>query len=130
MAKTKRVLYDGIVFDSVYEKEHYFYFKHHPDFEYLDRQVEFELIPPIKWFDIAKGKKRSRSNMVYTCDFIVKHKDYDKPIVVEIKGYSRPSYKLRMKLFINKYGDEYHFLELGHIKETRKIFGQLKDVDI
>ena len=125
----KKVLLDGIWFDSKLEANHYFYLKHHPKITILELQKTFELLEGFKWFDIEKNKWRKYRDIHYTPDFIIKHEDYDKPIAWESKGFARKDYNLRKKLFLYKYGDEYHFLQVHSKKQATEIFGQLKEVD-
>lgn len=115
------------MWDSKLELNHYFYLNAHPKIEILDRQVTFELLQGFKWFDIEKGKMRTYRDIHYTPDFIIKHSDYDKPIVWESKGYARKDYNIRKKLFLNKYRDEYYFVQVHSMKQARELFGELVD---
>jgi len=101
---------------------HYIYLKEHPDIEIVDRQKTFLLLEGFRWFDIESGKWRRARNMVYTPDFIIRHKDYDKLIAFESKGFARKDYKIRSKLFRYNYGDEYYFVEVHSLKQCKSLF--------
>lgn len=128
MAK-KKVQHDGIWFDSKLEANHYFYFQQHPKIEIVEMQKRFLLLKGFDYFDIQKDKTRKARDMIYTCDFIIKHKDYDKPIAYEPHGYARKDYNNRIKLFRAKY-PEYYFVESSSMKKTRELFGELKEVKV
>lgn len=128
MPKKNRVLFDDIWFDSPQELNDYFYIKQHEKLKLIERQKKFHLLDGFKWFDIEKGKYRKTRDMVYTTDFIVTHEDYDKPIAWERKGYARKDYMQRKKLFLNKFKDEYYFLEIRSNRQRDELFGHLGDI--
>lgn len=122
MSKT---LVDNILFDSKIEASAYLLFKEAKlDFSL---QPEFLLFEPFEYTDLG-NKKRKYSKMIYTGDFLVKSDKYDKPIVVEIKGFQRSDYMLRKKLFIMKYNKDYYFIQLNNIKEIIEFTSKLKEI--
>ena len=122
----KKQYADGIPFDSKYEKEHYLLFKE-MGIPITGMQVTFELKPKIKYkgFDY-RGKivPRTFRGMVYTPDFII-DMGLDKPVVVEVKGHARKDYMMRKKLFIDKYKDDYYFIELKKVRDSEKKLRQI-----
>lgn len=125
MGRVKKVEFDGLIFDSKLEANHYFYFTQHPKIEVVERQKKFLLLDGFKWFDIEKNKWRTARPMVYTTDFILKHEDYDKLIAFESKGFARKDYRIRAKLFKLKY-PEYYFVEVHSMKQVKEMWGELK----
>ena len=119
---------DNIEFASETEAIYYKLFKKMKGVKILDIQKTFVLAPPFKYYGFNKKyeiTKKSFPNMEYTPDFIIEIKGIDKPIAVEIKGHARPIYKMRKKIFIREYSDEYYFIELKreHLKEFEDKFG-------
>ena len=111
--------HDGYVFDSKLEINHYEVLKKNSDIiEIIEMQRTFLLLEfPSSYFDFPKRKKRKLRDMVYTNDFIIKVKGYDKPVAMESKGFPRKDYNIRKKLFINAYGGEYYFYECRSVKQ-------------
>lgn len=95
----KKVMLDGILFDSGFEAEVYQEMK-------LDPCV-IGLTRPKKGFFqcYVKGKKVCS----YTPDFIYKDKETGEDVVLETKGFWRPEARLRYKLADALFGDEYSF---------------------
>ena len=70
----------------------------------------------LKWF---KAGLSTFKNMVYTADFIIRKTDGTE-VLLEVKSkwsWSKPDYRLRMKLFLSKYKDNINFAELINIKK-------------
>lgn len=127
MGRKRVVEHNGELFDSKLELNHFFYFEQHPKITVIERQKRFLLLEGFKYYDIEKAKERKARHIVYTCDFIIKHEDYDKLIAWESKGYARKDYRLRAKLFRKKF-PEYYFIEVHSMKQAQEIFGRLKEV--
>ena len=125
--------HDGHVFDSKLEINHYNVLKQHSDIiEIVDMQRTFLLLEfPQTYYDFPLKKKRKLRNMVYTNDFILKVKGYDKLVAMESKGFPRKDYNIRKKLFINAHGKEYYFYECRSVKQLEEdieaIRGLIKD---
>ena len=84
-------------------------------------QKKFVLLEfPDHYLDFPKRKKRKLRDMVYTNDFILEVKGYDKLIAMESKGFPRKDYNIRKKLFINKYSNEYYFYECRSVKQLEE----------
>ena len=121
MAK-RQVTLDDIIFDSGLELNHYTFFKEDPDITIIDIHKTFELFEGFEYYNICKNKKAKYRNMVYTPDFIISIAGRDKLIAVESKGYPRPDYMIRKKLFIMLYQDKYDFIQLNNLKDCENIF--------
>jgi hypothetical protein len=122
----KKTIIDGIQFDSKLEAEHYQYLKTIPNIKILKLQPEFVLYKPFEYFNIETNKTAKFSKMIYTGDFLIELPDYDKPLVLESKGFQRSDYMLRKKLFIMLYHDKYNFLQSNSMKECKKFFDKYK----
>jgi predicted nuclease of restriction endonuclease-like RecB superfamily len=118
----KKVVIDGIQFDSKMEAGHYTYFKGHPNIQILDIHPELKLFEPFEYRSLEKNQNIKMRGIVYTPDFIISLKGNDKPIVVEVKGFQTDEYMLRKKLFLIKYKDVYDFIQLNSEKECAGIF--------
>ena len=114
--------HDGHVFDSKLEINHYDTLRKHNDIiEIIEMQKTFLLLEfPIHYEDFPNKKKRKLRNMVYTPDFIIKVKGYDKTIAMESKGFPRKDYNIRKKLFIREHGDEYYHYECRSVKQLEE----------
>ena len=106
--KAKKVEYNGIKFDSKFELECWIYLEElakEDKISNLQRQVKFEIIP-------ANSVYRAL-NYVADFTFFVK----DKYIVADAKGLVLPEFKIKQKIFFDKYGNQIY------------IFKKLSDVD-
>lgn len=125
--RIKKPIVDGRKFDSGLEADHYKILKEHPDIEIIDLQKTFLLQESTKYIGFPKKNKRSFDTITYTPDFIIKAKGFDKPIAMESKGYARPVYQMRKKLFVNKYQDEYYFYECRSVKQLKEDLERVSD---
>lgn len=69
----------------------------------LKRQVTFELIPSI---NTQQGVLRKIS---YIADFV--YQEGNRWFALDTKGFETDSYKIKKRLFILKYGNDYTFIE-------------------
>ena len=102
--KNKKVIYDGIKFDSIKEKSYYIKYKlmeQAGEIHNLERQVEFELIETFKLNDRTYRKTK------YIADFTYYDKD-NKLHVIDVKSKVTKTkvYQLKKKLMVYKYGIE------------------------
>lgn len=102
--KNKKVIYDGIKFDSIKEKAHYIKYKlmeQSGEIHNLKRQVEFELIETFKLNDRTYRKTK------YIADFTYYDK-HNKLHVIDVKSKATKTrvYELKKKLMAYKYGIE------------------------
>lgn len=111
----RRVVYNGIEFDSVKEKDRYIVLKKAEDaglISELQRQVAYELIPKVTENVIKRLKTKDKvierfvqSSIVYICDF-----QYEKngvTVVEDIKISPKvitDHYRLKEKIFRWKFG--------------------------
>lgn len=99
----KKVMYDGIKFDSAKERNYYLKFKMMQDAGII-KDLELQ-----KRFILQKGytiNGKKRREISYYADFCYVTTKDDKLHVIDIKGYRTDVYKLKKKLFENKYGIE------------------------
>ena len=100
--KNKKIIYDGITFDSIKEKNRYIELKILEKaglIKELELQKVFELQPSFK-----KNDKTYRK-ITYKADFYYFDNEKGKYIVEDIKGFKTEVYKLKKKLFEYIYKD-------------------------
>lgn len=101
--KNKKVVRDGIRFDSAKEGNYYLKLQLMQE-SGLIRDLELQ-----KKFVLQKGFKlngKTRREISYISDFYYFDIKQDKWVVVDIKGFKTDVYKLKKKLFEYKYGIE------------------------
>lgn len=105
----KKTVVDGIEFDSIREADRYC------ELKLLEKAKEIrnlELQPRFLLQDKFKDKMGTTHRKIeYVADFIYIDKD-DKKIVEDVKGMMTDVYKLKKKLFLNLYDEEYDFREI------------------
>ena len=100
--KNKKVIYDGITFDSQKERNHYIGLKmleRAGEIKDLELQKVFELQPSFK-----KNNKTYRK-ITYKADFCYFNIKEGKYIVEDVKGFKTEVYKLKKKMFEYVYKD-------------------------
>ncbi|NMS90590.1 DUF1064 domain-containing protein [Clostridioides difficile] len=98
----KKIIIDGIKFDSKDESEYYLYLKEkkeNGEIKDFGLQQKFELQPKFK-----KDGKNYRA-ITYTVDFAI-YKWDGEVVYIDVKGYSTQQGELRKKLFDYKYQDK------------------------
>lgn len=127
---SKKIVIDGISFDSKDEGKYYEYLKMlktQGKILNFELQPKYTLIPGFKYF----GK--TRRAMTYTPDFRIYHLDGSEELI-DVKGFSTQQGELRRKLFEYKYpdlkltwiarslkyGNEYGWIEYEELKKCRK----------
>lgn len=101
--KNKKVVCDGIKFDSAKERNYYLKFKIMEEAGII-KDLELQ-----KRFILQKGytiNGKKRREISYKADFCYVTTEDDKLHVVDIKGFKTDVYKLKKKLFELKYGIE------------------------
>lgn len=101
--KNKKVIYNGIKFDSIKEKNRYIqllYLEKAGLIKDLKLQYEFELQPA---FTLNKKKIRKIS---YIADFYYYDNNLNDYVVEDVKGIRTDVYKLKKKMFEYKYQKE------------------------
>ena len=128
--KKEKPICDGIKFDSKAEMRCYQTLKEYEEVQIVRFQPQFLLLESFEYYDLIKDKKRKYSKMRYTSDFEIKIKGIDRNIIVEYKGMIRPDYSMRKKMWYNLFGNDYYFLEIRGIKNTKEQIDELlKRVD-
>lgn len=98
----KKVIVDGITFDSKKESKRYLELKQmqeNGEIHDLQLQVPFELIPSFEI--VIDGKKRKRRKMQYIADFV--YYIGNVRIVEDVKGRKTDVYMIKKKLFEYKF---------------------------
>lgn len=105
----KKTVVDGIEFDSIREAERY------RELKLLERGKEIRnlvLQPRFLLQEKFKDKQgKTHRKIEYVADFLYIDKD-DKAIVEDVKGMITAVYKLKKKMFLYKYDDQYEFREI------------------
>ena len=97
----RKTIIDGITFDSKAEANYYTQLKllqRAGEIVELELQPKFEIIPS---FVDPAGKKVRATH--YIADFRVKYKD-GREEVIDVKGHKTDVYRLKKKLFEQRYG--------------------------
>lgn len=116
--KAKKTVVDGMTFDSKKESKEWAtlcMLQKAGQIDELYRQVAFPLIPTIKYGDeTVRGCK-------YFADFYYHDKDLGW-VAQDTKGYQTPDYKIKKKLFLQKYvyTGQLIFIESGKDKKIYK----------
>lgn len=107
--RAKKTIIDGIKFDSKREADRYC------ELKLLEKANEIrslELQPRFLLQDKFKDRNgKTHRKIEYVADFMYINKD-DKKIVEDVKGMMTDVYKLKKKLFLNLYDEEYDFREI------------------
>lgn len=102
----QKTMVDGIEFDSRREARRWRELKwleKAGEIRNLDRQVAYELIPPIRSEETGKVIQRGVS---YIADFVYQTVPEGKWIVEDTKGYRTEAYKIKKKLMLWRHGIE------------------------
>ena len=100
---SKKVIIDGIKFDSKKEGEYYLKLKMLEKanvIKNLELQKEYELQPGFKL------NNKARRKITYKADFSYITTEDDKLHVVDVKGYRTDVYMIKKKMFEYRYGIE------------------------
>jgi predicted nuclease of restriction endonuclease-like RecB superfamily len=74
---------------------------------------------------VLKRKLEGIRAVKYTPDFLVRYGK--ETIVLEVKGYPSKDYPLRKKMFLQKYGNDYMFIEIHSQKECLQVLAELNN---
>jgi hypothetical protein len=111
---SKKIIIDGITFDSKKEAKRY------EELKLLEKARKIDSFELQKSFLLQEGFVEKKPNSIgskfirpitYICDFFYYDKDKGWFVVEDVKGIKTEAYKLKKKLFLNKYGDSFEFLE-------------------
>lgn len=103
----KKIKVDGHLFDSKKEAERYYELKlmeHAGVIRHLELQPRFELQPPFECDGIKHRK------IEYVGDFA--YQENGRKVVEDVKGMETDVYKLKKKLFLYQYGEQWDFREI------------------
>lgn len=106
--KAKKVVVDGITFDSKKEAGRY------QELKLLERAGVIKglvLQPRFLLQDKFKYKGKTERKIEYIADFKYLDTKTGKIVVEDVKGYPTETYKLKRKLFLKQYGDKFEFIE-------------------
>jgi hypothetical protein len=114
---SKKVVVDGIVFDSIRESKHYKKLKEQEQagkIKDLRLQVKYELIPKqveVKERYSKKTGKRIKDEVktlelpvYYIADFVYTNVETSEVVVVDTKGFRTPDYIIKRKLMLYIHG--------------------------
>ena len=100
--KNKKIITDGIVFDSKKESERYI------ELKLLERAGEIKDLELQKVFELQPGFKKNGNTYIritYVADFYYYDIRNNKYVVEDVKGIRTEVYKIKKKLFEYKYMD-------------------------
>lgn len=107
--RAKKAVVDGIKFDSKREADRYC------ELKLLEKAKEIrdlELQPRFLLQDKFKDKTgKTYRKIEYVADFMYVDKN-DKKIVEDVKGVMTDVYKIKKKIFLKKYDEQYDFREI------------------
>lgn len=113
--RNKKVILDGIEFDSRKEAQRWFELRmleRAGEIKHLCRQVPFELIPSqVETFErygkkgqrLKDGTRTLEKGCYYVADFVYNEKD-GKMVVEDTKGFKTKAYVIKRKLMLERYG--------------------------
>lgn len=107
--KAKKVIVDGITFDSKKEARRY------QELKLLERAgviKDLVLQPSFLLQDKFEYKDKTEHKIKYIADFKYLDTKTGKVVVEDVKGYKTDVYKIKRKLFLKKYGKAYEFTEI------------------
>jgi hypothetical protein len=106
----KKTEVDGIVFASKKEAKRYAVLKLMEIGKKIgDLQLQKGFLLQ-EGFEDKKSKKKIRP-ITYVCDFFYYDKEKGWYVVEDVKGMKTEAYRLKRKMFMNKYGDSFEFRE-------------------
>ena len=107
--KNIKTTIDNIKFDSKLEARFYVYLKDNPEIKLLWRQNKFVLQDKFKIWN------ESIREIYYKCDFHISYKW--KEYYIDSKWNKDAVFKLKYKMFLNRYGNTYKLIVCKSIKE-------------
>ena len=105
----KKTAVDGITFDSKKEATRYRELKALERVGKIDR---LELQPRFVLMDGFRYEGKAIRKIEYVADFLYRDLSTCELIVEDVKGVKTDVYKLKKKLFLKHYGNEYKFKEV------------------
>ena len=105
----KKIVVDGIKFDSKKEAARYEVLK---GLELVGKIDRLELQPRFVLMDGFRYEGKAIRKIEYVADFLYRDLSTCELIVEDVKGVKTDVYKLKKKLFLKHYGNEYKFKEV------------------
>lgn len=105
----KKTTVDGITFDSKKEAMRY---KELKELQRVGKIDMLELQPRFELQESFKHKGKTIRKIEYVADFVYRDLSTYELIVEDVKGVKTDVYKLKKKLFLKRYGNEYKFKEV------------------
>lgn len=105
----KKTTVDGITFDSRKEAERY---KELKALELVGKIDRLELQPRFVLMDGFRYEGKAIRKIEYVADFLYRDLSTLELVVEDVKGVKTDVYKLKKKLFLKHYGNEYKFVEV------------------
>ena len=105
----KKTAVDGITFDSKKEAARYEVLK---GLELVGKIDRLELQPRFVLMDGFRYEGKAIRKIEYVADFLYRDLSTCELIVEDVKGVKTDVYKLKKKLFLKHYGNEYKFKEV------------------
>lgn len=104
----QKVTVDGIKFDSRKEAARY---KELKALELVGKIDRLELQPRFVLMDGFRYEGKAVRKIEYVADFLYRDLSTLELVVEDVKGVKTDVYKLKKKLFLKRYGNEYKFKE-------------------
>lgn len=105
----KKTAVDGITFDSRKEAARY---KELKALELVGKIDRLELQPRFVLMDGFRYEGKAIRKIEYIADFLYRDLSTYELVVEDVKGVKTDVYKLKKKLFLKHYGNEYKFKEV------------------
>lgn len=105
----KKTTVDGITFDSRKEAERY---KELKALQLVGKIDRLELQPRFVLMDGFRYEGKAVRKIEYVADFLYRDLSTLELVVEDVKGVKTDVYKLKKKLFLKRYGNEYKFKEV------------------
>ena len=105
----KKTTVDGITFDSRKEAERY---KELKALELVGKIDMLELQPRFVLMEGFRYEGKAIRKIEYVADFLYRDLSTLELVVEDVKGVKTDVYKLKKKLFLKHYGNEYKFVEV------------------
>lgn len=105
----KKTVVGGITFDSKKEAERY---KELKALQLVGKIERLELQPRFTLMDGFRYEGKAVRKIEYVADFLYRDLSTLELVVEDVKGVKTDVYKLKKKLFLKHYGNEYKFREV------------------
>ena len=107
--RAKKTTIDGITFDSRKEAMRY------QELKLLEKAKvikDLKLQPKFELQESFKSQGKTHRAITYIADFMYYDLEQKKQVVEDVKGVRTEVYKIKKKMFLKRYGDQYKFYEV------------------